>query len=69
MKDPRRPSITGTKHLESLTYLTPTQVAELLQVHPETIRRKIRKGELPGVEHHAGVTRIRTSVLLGSDAA
>jgi len=50
-------------------YLTSAQAAELLQVHPETIRRKIREGVLPGVEHHAGVTRIRTSVLLGSDAA
>jgi len=58
-------TIIGTRQLEQLTYLTTAQAAELLQVSEEHIRRKIRKGEMPGVEKRLGVVRIRTSVLLG----
>jgi hypothetical protein len=58
--------IEGTKHLEQLTWLTPAQVAELYQTSEEHIRRKIRKGEVPGAEKVLGVIRIRTSVLLST---
>jgi excisionase family DNA binding protein len=34
-------------------YLTPVQVAEMLQLHPRTVIRLIRKGRLPAI--NAGV--------------
>ena len=58
--------IEGTKHLEQLIFLTCRQAAELLQVDPETIRRKVREGEVPGAQKILGVTRIRTAALIGS---
>lgn len=58
--------IEGTKHLEKLTYLTCKQAAELLQVDPETVRKKVRQGIVPGAEKILGVTRIRTDVLLAA---
>jgi excisionase family DNA binding protein len=61
--------ITGTKHLEQLTFLTLDQVAELYQVSAEHIRRKVRSGEIPGVEKVLGVFRVRTAVLLGASDA
>ena len=31
-------------------YLTVTEVANLLGMHPETVRTKARRGELPGIK-------------------
>ena len=45
-------------------YLTVSQVSEMLQVHPESVTRWIRHGELPGylLSRRAGY-RIRSSDL------
>jgi hypothetical protein len=61
------PAIEGTRYLESLTYLTMAQVAELLQVTEEHVRRQNRAGKLPGVETILGVVRVRTDALLGRE--
>ena len=59
--------IEGTAHLESMTFLTLEQVAELLHVTPEHVRRQWRKGVLPGAGVILGVVRVRTAVLLASE--
>jgi hypothetical protein len=53
--------------LEDLTYLTPRQVAVLLQCSEEHVRRQIRAGKVRGAEKILGVIRVRTSVLLGNE--
>ncbi|MFL5658464.1 MAG: helix-turn-helix domain-containing protein, partial [Ktedonobacteraceae bacterium] len=43
--------------------LTIEQVAERLQLHPDTIRRYIRERKLPGVRISATVVRVKKSDL------
>jgi excisionase family DNA binding protein len=43
--------------------LTIEQVAEKLQLHPDTIRRYIRERKLPGVRISATVVRVKQSDL------
>ncbi|MFN8482969.1 MAG: helix-turn-helix domain-containing protein [Anaerolineae bacterium] len=44
--------------MDSQEYLTPKEVAQLLKVHEETIRRYLRSGELPAVKLR-GVYRVK----------
>lgn len=62
---PTATTITGTKALARLEYLTAEQAAELLQCSAEHIRRQIRLGNVPGVVRTVGLIRIRTDALLG----
>lgn len=43
--------------------LTIEQAAQLLQLHPDTVRRLVREGELPGVKIGRRQWRIATSAL------
>ncbi len=43
--------------------LSPSEVARRLGVHVETVRRLIRRGEIPGVFRFGGVIRISESAL------
>jgi excisionase family DNA binding protein len=47
----------------SVELLTIEQVAERLQLHPDTIRRYIRERKLPGVRISATVVRVKKSDL------
>ena len=48
MEKPEDDSIKATDIFEPL--LDSQQAAELMQVHPETVKRRARRGEIPGVK-------------------
>lgn len=54
--------------LVALPWLTLDQVAVVLQVSGEHVRRSARAGTLPGLQVILGVQRVRTSELLGSNS-
>jgi len=43
--------------MQATIYLTPEEVAYLLRLHPETVRRFCREGKIPAI-HVGGVWRI-----------
>lgn len=45
-------------------WLTVKQYALLVQYDPQTVWRKIRRNEIPGVVHHGRSIRIRRTVAL-----
>lgn len=44
--------------METKEYLTPKEIAEILDVHEETVRRYIRIGDLPAIKLR-GVYRVK----------
>ncbi|MFN8474897.1 MAG: helix-turn-helix domain-containing protein [Anaerolineae bacterium] len=44
--------------MDSTEYLTPKEIAQLLKLHEETIRRYLRSGELPAIKL-GGVYRVK----------
>lgn len=44
------------------SYLTPEEAAELLKLHPETVRQMLREGRLPGAKF-GDVWRVRRADL------
>ncbi len=60
MQKPEDDSIKATDIFEPL--LDSQQAAELMHVHPETVKRRARRGEIPGVKF-GKVWRFRASGL------
>jgi excisionase family DNA binding protein len=44
-------------------FVTVKEAAVILRYDPDTVWRKIRRGEIPGVVHHGRMIRIRTAAL------
>jgi excisionase family DNA binding protein len=44
-------------------FVTVKEAAVILRYDPDTVWRKIRRGEIPGVVHHGRMIRIRTALL------
>ncbi len=60
MQKPEEDSIRATDIFEPL--LDSQQAAELMRVHPETLKRRARSGEIPGLKF-GKVWRFRASAL------
>jgi excisionase family DNA binding protein len=60
MRDDMTDLKNGKEEFEPL--LDSQQVAELMQVHPETVKRRARRGEIPGLKF-GKLWRFRASVL------
>jgi excisionase family DNA binding protein len=44
-------------------FVTVKEAAAILRYDPDTVWRKIRRGEIPGVVHHGRMIRIRRAML------
>ena len=66
---PAPPASVPVVALDTPQWLTPKQVAAVLAVHPETVRRMIRHGDLPCRRLSARALRVPASAVAPAGAS